>query len=194
MSATKLRASGAFAVEFAIVLAILLTVFFAIIDIARAVYMFNTLYDVTRRAARQAASTNFSDTSAMDALRQAAVMRTTPGALLFGTPVTDQHVRVDYMALLRDTSGVLTLSAIAASALPACPPQNRSICTANPNDASCIRFVRVRICDAADASACTGVSYQSLTSFIPLPITLPTAPTITPAESLGYTPGMAGCN
>ena len=184
---------GSFAVEFAIILLMLLTLLFGVIEMARLMYVYNTLQDATRRAAAGAAVTDWRDLAAMDLVRQRALFRTGPGELVLGKPVTDAHVRIDYLAIVRDGANHLALSPIPAGDLPSCHARNRVVCAANPNDAHCIRLVRVRICAPADATACQPVYYTSLFGLFPKTARLPVSTTIVPAETLGYLPGDAPC-
>jgi len=183
--------AGVFAVEFAMVLMLFLTIAWGVIEVARVMYMFNTLEEVTLRAASLAANTDFQDASAMSALRQAAVLRDTPGSLPLGDPVTDAYVRIDYLSL--SNTGAVTMSTIPAAALPACAANNRITCMKNPYDASCIRLVRARICDPAVTGSCNRVQYKTLLSLVSLPLNLPTATAIVPAETLGAPAGAAPC-
>lgn len=178
-------------VEFALVLTIFFTFIFGVIELARAMYLINTLQESTRRAAAAAAVTNFSDQAAMDRVRQRAIFRDSAGPLLLGPPVTDEHIRIDYMSLTNDGTGQLSLQPV--SSMPPCPARNRLICLADPNDSRCIRFVRARVCDPDSGSACRPVRYQTLAPLIHLPINLPKATTIVTAETLGFLPGMTPC-
>ena len=187
--------AGAVTAEFAMVLVLFLTVVCSVLELARVMYMFNTLQMVTNRAAALAANTDYSNAAAMSAVRQRAVFRSSPGMLAMGTPVTDDHVRIDYLSLatLSPTSPAVGTPFKTAS-LPACPANNRGICMRDPYDESCVRLVRVRICDPLVVGECRNVAYQALFSFVGLPITLPQAATIVPAETLGALPGQAPCN
>lgn len=184
---------GAYMVEFALVIPLFLLVIFGVLEVARAMYLFNTLEVVTRRAADLAANTDFTDESAKDAIRQTSIFRTSPGALILGSPITDAHIRIDYLAAVRASDKSITLTEIPAAALPACPTRNRIICLNNPNDPGCIRFVRVRMCDPNNTSDCTGIPYKTIVPLVDLALTIPPMMTITPAETLGFTPGMASC-
>ncbi|MFL6707853.1 MAG: TadE family protein [Massilia sp.] len=184
---------GAYLVEYALVLGAFVLLVLDIVEVARVLYMFNTLQEVTRRGAQEAAVTDFHDSYAMNALRQRAVLRHTPGTLQFGDPVSDKHVAVDYLALLRASDGTLTPTPIASAKMPSCPSKNRHICTADPNDASCIRFVRVRICEPDSGTACRPVAYKAVAGLIKLPLELPRSTTIVAAESLGYVAGSPLC-
>jgi Flp pilus assembly protein TadG len=182
---------GAFAVEFAVVILVFFTFMFGVIEMARIMYMWNTLQEVTRRAASVAASTDFSDVSAMNLVRQQSIFRSSPGTLVAGNPVTDAHIRIDYMALGRDSNGTMTLNAIPPGTLPSSPARNQVVCMDDPNSASCIRFVRVRVCaPGSDADVCDSVEYVPMLPLIPLSsLTLPPSTTIVRAETLGYEPG-----
>jgi len=184
---------GVAAVEFALVVVVFLALVFGVLELARSVYLINTLQEVTRRAANAAAHVDFRDTSRMSAVRQSAIFRDSGGPLLLGDPVTDNNVRIDYLAAVRASSGQLTLTPIPASAMPSCPARNRVICKSDPNDSSCIRFIRARVCGASDGDACPALRYQVAFPFIDMPFNLPAAPTIVSAESLGFVQGMLPC-
>lgn len=183
--------AGAFLVEFALLVTVFFTFIFGVIELARAMYLINTLQESTRRAASAAAVTDFRHEAVMDKVRQRAIFRDSPGRLLLGTPVTDKHIRIDYMSLTDDGSGRLSLQPV--STMPPCPGRNRLTCLADPNNSRCIRFVRARVCDPDSGSACRPVRYQTLVPLINLPIDLPKATTIVTAETLGFMPGMTPC-
>lgn len=184
--------AGTVIVEFAMVFLVFLVLAFGVMELARIMYMFNTLQEVTRHAATLASNTDFTDEAAKSVVRQAAIFRNSPGPLALGAPITDAHVRIDYMSLIRN-GGSLTMTEIPTTSLPACSANNRITCTKDRNDPACIRFVRVRICDPGDTNACASVQYQALTSIMSLPVNLPRAEKIVPAESLGFVPGTAPC-
>lgn len=188
----KVRAQGGVvAVEFSLVLMLFLVMAVGVIECARAMYLYNTLEMVTQRAASLAANADFRDSAAMNAVRQKAIFRTSAGTLMLGAPITDAHVRIDYLALTY--AGAPALTEIPAAALPACTVNNRITCMKDPYDASCIRFVRARICDPAVTDTCNRVQYQALLSLVSLPLSLPNATAITNAETLGATLGAAPC-
>lgn len=174
--------AGTTAVEFALTAVIFFLFLFGIIEMARIVYFMNTLQEVTRSAARAAAKTNFTDTDKMNDVRQRAVFRDSGGSLYLAESITDEHVRIDYMALVRVGSQQV-LKPVAS--LPASPMSNRSTCIADPNNSNCIRFVRVRICQTGAATDCAGVPYTPLVPLITVVFDAPTATTIIAAESLG---------
>lgn len=179
---------GGAAVEFAFVVLFFLTLIFGILELARAMYVCNTLQEVTRRAAALASRTDFSDSTAMQHVREHAIFRSSPGFLMFAEPITDAHIKIDYMAITPDGSS-LKMTPISSGSLPANPESNRAVCMAAPNHASCIRLVRARVCRTGDAE-CNAVPYQSILSLIPIPFPLPLATTIVNAESLGLRAGV----
>lgn len=181
------RQRGVAAIEFAIVAIVFFTLFFGIVELARALYICNTLQEVTRRAAALAVNTDFTNGAAMKLVREQAVFRTAPGVLMFADPVTDQHVKIDYLQI---PSGA-TVPVPMSGALPASPQENRANCTGNPYAANCIALVRVRICAPGGAGdACEPVAYQPMVSIVPMAFALPPSTTIAKIESLGMAPGM----
>jgi hypothetical protein len=181
-------------VEFAFAVSLFFLFVFGLLEFSRAVYLWNTAQEITRRAARAAAMADFSDAAALAAIRQNAVFRSTPGTLALGGGVGDGHVRIDYLSL--DAAG--KLQTIAPAALPAGPGANARNCTADPQAADCIRFVRASLCAPGSApGACDGIPYTPMVALLaplfsadgPLPLTLPPSTTVVKAESLGYAPG-----
>nr|WP_314539572.1 TadE/TadG family type IV pilus assembly protein [uncultured Massilia sp.] len=196
---TRRRAGGVAAVEFALLALAFFTFVFGIMEVARLIYVYNTLQEVTRRAAASAVTIFPRDTTRLDAARYDAVFRSSPGGLVLAPPVTSDYVRIDYMALTRDSTGAMSLSEIPAGSLPTCPGQNRQICTGNPNAPNCVRFVRARICDPSVTGDCVRATSNPL---FPIPLLNPVpgltvrlhmATTIANAEMLGYVPGTAPC-
>lgn len=185
--------AGTTAVEFALLAGLFFTLVFGVIEIARLMYVFNTLQEVTRRAAAAAVNVDPRDTTAINSVKQDAVFRTSAGELVLAPPVTDANIRIEYLALLRDSTGALNLSRIDPSLLPTCPAQNRQICMQNPNAANCIRFVQASVCDTADSSNCIPVKSQMLMPLVQFGVTLHKATTIATAESLGYVAGASPC-
>jgi hypothetical protein len=178
MRATKRQPQrGATVAEFALSVVCFFAAMFFVMEMTRALYLWNTLQEATRRAAAAAAVSDFSNATAMSAIRQAAVLRDSPGTLPLGGPVTDAHIRIDYLSLTRNADKSLSMTPIPATSLPACPARAHLNCITDPNGASCIRFVR----------------YQPLFPLTGITPTLPQAATIVKAESLGYQAGSALC-
>jgi Flp pilus assembly protein TadG len=190
----RLRQEGTAAVEFALLAGIFFTLVFGIIEVARLMYVYGTLQEVTRRAAVAAANVYARDTTSLQKVRQYAIFRDSPGELVLASPVTDANIRIEYLALTRDsTSNELSLSKIDTSALPSCAAQNRQICMRDPNANNCIRFVQASVCDTGNLATCDPVTSKMLMPLVDLRVKLHRATTITPAESLGYTAGMSPC-
>jgi len=193
----KFKQSGVAAIEFALVASVFFTIVFGILEFARIIYMMNTLADVTRSAAKAAANIDWRNTSEMNLAKQRAIFRNAPGMLPFGDPVTDQHIRIDYM-YLKQQGGTTTMEPIEAGGMPTCPGRNRHNCLANPygggagSSDTCVRLVRARICQPG-GSECTGVSYQMMIPLLSLSFLLPKSTTIVSAETLGYHPGDTVC-
>jgi hypothetical protein len=187
---------GAAAVEFAFVAMVFFLLIFGIIELARIFYMYNTLADVTRSVAREAANISWTDGAALDRAKQRAIFRDAEGTLAFGEPITDRHILVDYLYLTQPT-GPIVMSPVPSNLMPNCPARNRHNCLTAPYGdmagagEACIRLVRARICKPN--SACEPVPYQSLLSFVPFKLTLPTSTTVVSAETLGYRPGDSVC-
>lgn len=175
------RQDGAAAVEFALLALIFFTFVFGIIELARLLYVFNTLQEVTRRAAAAAAGVYATDSNATARVRQYAVFRNTPGELILAPPVTDEHIRLEYLRF--------DLSVIPPGTLPADAAANRGLCMMDPHAANCIRFVQAQVCDPAESGQCNPVRFQMLLPLIDLRMPLHKATTIAPIESFGYVPG-----
>jgi len=176
---------GTATVEFGLICLVLLPFLFALIEYGRLIFLWNALPEVTRRAARAAAMTDFTSAAALQALRQAALFRSDDGPLPLAPNVGSANLRIEY--LWQDASGALAVLPL----LPACPLANRVNCARDPHGAACISFVRVRLCGAG--AGCPALPYEPLLPLVPVPSSLPPASTLVAAESLGYTPGQAPC-
>ena len=193
-SKKKSGQNGVAAVEFSLVVGMFLVLVFGIIELARLMYMYNTLTEVTRATARAATNIAFTDNDALNLARRRAVFNEETGVLPFGSPITWQHIRIEYL-YLASTGGSQELQPIPPGSMPPSPAQNRVNCMADPTGISCVRALQVRICREGNAAgACTPVTYQTLMPLISLPLPLPTSLTVVTAETLGYqtgdTPGL----
>lgn len=173
--------TGTAAVEFAVLAVIFLMFVFGIIEIARLLFVLNTLHEVTRRAATAAVSVYPRDTAAIARVKQQAIFRSTPGDLVLAPPITDQHIRLDYLRA--------DLSVIPEGSWPQDAAANRQICMLDPRAQTCIRFIQASVCDPSDANQCIAVESMMLLPLIDLRIPLHRAASIAPVESLGYVPG-----
>lgn len=167
---TPKRQQGAAAVEFALVALIFFTLLLGIMEFGRFLYLYNTVQEVTRRAAREA-TVSCTDNATLNEIRRKAVFGTgaVPAMLPAGAEITDTVISIDYLKADR--------TAISGQPPTDCPNTNIEICLADPNDNKCISFVRVSI---------SGVQYMpmiGLFSFLTIPI--PTSTVVMPAESLG---------
>lgn len=185
----KTRQQGVAAVEFSFVAIVFFLLFFGMVEVSRAMYIINTLQEVTRRAAALATNTDFSNAAAMQEVRQRAIFRDSPGVLMFAQPVADTHIVIDYM-WIRRVGATMTMVPIPTASLPASPAANFANCLGNPYSESCIRLVRVRVCQTASADDCDPVGYQNLVSLVPLSFGLPVSMTIVTAETLGMPAGV----
>jgi Flp pilus assembly protein TadG len=199
MRSPKRRAeSGVAAVEFVLVAMVFFTIVFGVMEIARIMYMYNTLAEVTRSAARAAANIDWRNTTDLDLAKQHAIFQNAPGVLPFGAPITDKHIRIDYLYLKQGTT--TTYELVPAGLMPINPARNRHNCVANPYGSAtsastiCVRLVRARICKPEVDPDCEAVDYQMMFPLLDFGIQLPTSPTIVSAETLGYHAGDPVCS
>lgn len=181
------RAGGALTVELAACMVIFLVLMFGTMEVARALFLANTVQEVTRQAARAAAITDFSVAANLAAIRRRALFRDAgdDSPLVLAPNLGHAQLRIEYL----DAGG----AAIAAGSMPACPAANLRNCLQNPSGASCIRFVKASICSSADG-ACTPLPYQAMTGLVPgMTGSVPVAATVVKAETLGYRPGENNC-
>lgn len=176
--------AGTAVIEFSLILMVFLIIIFGIMELARAMYIFNTLQEVTRRAAFGAANANFSAESSRQ-IRRAAIFRraSDPQGLLFGAPITAEHIRIDYMALEQVGNETVPKLIPIGSVQASSPEDNRVRCLKNSNDENCVRLVRVQVC--MPGTNCDPVPYETLFPLISLPLSLPLSRSIVAAETLG---------
>lgn len=175
---------GATAVEFALTAIMFFIFVFGVIELARAMYMWSTMVEVTRRAARFASAVDFNNEVALTDVKHRAMFANLPGGLPLRGDVSENNLSIDYL------NGYLDR----VEPLPACPEQNIINCNLDPEGASCIRFVRVRLCVESSGASCSRVDYVPLVgvaTFPGGPLRFPTFATVTPVTTLGYQPGGA---
>lgn len=154
--------AGAAAVEFAVVASAFLLLVFATMEIGRLMYLFNTVQEVTRRAAREAAVT-WTTTHQTTAFKQDALLG--GSTLPAGGEVGTANLQIQY----------LNLSGATTNPMPTSPTDNAIQCENLTN--SCIASVQVSI---------SGVTYAPMVGLLPfLAIPLPASTVTTPVESLG---------
>lgn len=155
---------GAAAVEFALVAMLLFVVLLGILEIGRMLFVFNTVQEITRRAAREAVVrwVDNSDTSPAKAL--ALFGAASPPGI---SELTAANIQIDYLT----EDGVSH-----PQPFPSSPGENMTACLSVPS--GCIALVKVAV---------VGVSYRPMAGLFPfLAIPVPAATVIMPAESLGY--------
>lgn len=158
------RQRGAAAVEFSIIALLFFTILFAIFEFGRMLYIYNTMQEVSRRAAREAV-VRWID--AGDTIKSLALFG---GAHIpAGAEVAASNINIQY----------LNKNAVPATPTPADPGDNLSACNDITRTDSCIVGVRVSI---------DNVRYRPMVNLFGfLSIDLPTAGITMPAESLGFT-------
>lgn len=176
---------GSATIEFGMVCMVFMPLLFAMFEYGRLLFLWNTLPEVTQRAARAAAITDFSNPAAMQALRQSALFRDDDGALPLAPNVSSANIRIEY--LWQSAAGALAPLPL----LPACPMANRINCMRDSHGSSCISFVRVSLCGSG--AGCSALAYEPLLPMVPVPGVMPSSTTLVAAESLGYSPGQAPC-
>jgi Flp pilus assembly protein TadG len=154
---------GAAAVEFAIVCLLFFTILFAILEFGRMMYVYNTMQEVTRRAAREAVVRWVTEEASIKSLAFFG-----GAAIPAGAEVTAANMTIEY----------LNEAGTEATPQPADPGANLAACGDITLVNSCIFSVRVSI---------VGVSYSPMVSlFSFLGINLPPATVTMQAESLGF--------
>lgn len=178
---------GAVVIEFAFVVILFFTLLLGIIEFGRFMYLWNTVQEVTRLAAREAAVNDFSAASIAAIQRTAVFNAGSSGAanLPAGGEVTFQRVNIQYL-LSPDEDDVV-------EDMPASPADNIAACLdADRSDDGCIRYVKASICQQSGQGhnvTCNPVPYVPMIGlFTFLSINIPMSTVVMPAESLGYVP------
>ena len=171
---------GAAAVEFAIIAMLLFTLLFGIIEFGRMFYMFNTVQELTRRAAR-AAVVSWVDASGWQSPEMKQVLfggTSLPG----GGEITANNISIKYL----DVSGAEIPSSNLQSAA-----NNIAACLGGTTYGTCIAYVQVSIIGVPGASCLSDtakVCYIPMVGLFPfLSVPIPASTVTMPAESMGYT-------
>jgi hypothetical protein len=155
--------NGVAAVEFAIVAMLLFTILFGILEFGRLFYVFNSVQEVTRRAAREAV-VRWKDTASQNEAKNLALFGGT--SLPAGAEITADNIYIEY----------LTASYEAPSPPPGSAAENIAACLSGST--GCIAYVRVSI---------TGATYAPMVSLFPyFNVPIPASTVTMPAESMGY--------
>ena len=172
---------GVAAVEFALGAMLFFVFVCGLMEVARALYLWTTMVEVTRRAARMAAYTDLKDPAAIDQLLRRAMFGadTVP---LGGSGLSKANLNLDYLN-----------SAMTPVEPRHCAAQNVINCYADPYGASCIRFVRVRLCAAGGGALCQPLVYTPLVGidFGDAALHYPSFSTLVPAGTLGHQNGQS---
>lgn len=167
------RQQGAAALEFALVVVIFTALLTGITEFGRFLYVWNTVQEVTRSAARAAVVRPFSAAS-VDAIQREAVFHggesgnvSLPG----GQQITSTRVQIRY----------LNASLGEADPLPADAYDNAAACLSSERADSCVRFVEARVCEASNRG-CAPVEFETLFG---VSVFVPVSTVTMPAESLG---------
>ncbi len=158
-------------VEFGFVGLYFFIALFMLVEVTRAVYVWSMLSSVTRMVARAAIVTIPTEAALKPAKVKAIVAGLDDKSTVFGTDITIDTIRVKYLGF--DLNEV---------PVPASGNANITACKANPQGASCARFVQVQMCQAG--TDCDRLEYIPFVPFLTT-ITVPTFVTILPVQSLG---------
>jgi len=184
----RARQRGAAAVEFALIAVIFFGILFGILEFGRGLYVWNSVQEVTRCAARQAVVTwkgNTDDWSGTTVIGTAIPIRQYclfgADELVAGREIQKANIQLRALNLRYDVADPNSLD------------NNLSNCTACPTNAydaaksectNCIRFVEAKVVNAYFEPLMTA-AFLGFT----LPasgIQLPPSTVVMPAESLGY--------
>lgn len=178
------RETGTTAVEFAFVAMVFLLIAMGIMEFGRLLYVWNTVQEVTRRAAREAVVRTADDASR---IARIALFRDEAGSgtvnLPAGLEINNAQVRINYLRV--DLTAPNPMPVDAAGRFD--PAKNLAACnSADPVElASCVRFVEA--CLATDGACASTVKYAPMIGLFPfLAIDIPVSRVLMPAESLGF--------
>lgn len=182
---SKAKQRGATAVEFGIIAMVLFLLFFGIIEFGRFFYLYNTVQEVTRCAAREGA-VYWKSVADKDRIQRICIFQNEDSTgnveLIAGWEIQNIHVRLRYL-----NSPGATTGASPQPPLPDSPEGNLSECEANT--INCIRFVEASLwCTSGQNCDTTTnrITYQPMFGLIPLRVNIPNSTVTMPAESLGY--------
>lgn len=175
---------GVAAVEFALVAALLFILLFGILEFGRLFYVFNTVQEVTRHAAREAVVRWVDNSSTSPAKILALFGRV---AMPAGAEIAVDNIDIEYLG----TDG----AEITPPNIPPSPVDNISACLDPTGTYDCIAFVRVSITGATYVPMIGLFSGVRLTAFpfsndhpfeLDLSVPIPASTVTMPAESMGY--------
>lgn len=180
----KVAQRGVAAVEFALVAIPFFLLMFGTMEFGRLLYLWNTVQEVTRNAARQAVVTDFSNAAAITAIKRSAVFRNTDGTLPASSEISNASVNIKY----------LNAAGTVPALMPLDPGDNIAACLDAARTDTCIKFVEVSVCSG---DPCVAVSFIPMISLFSQSgpystdltgLQIPLSTVRMPAESLGFSP------
>ncbi|MBK5204395.1 MAG: pilus assembly protein [Polaromonas sp.] len=181
---SKVAQRGVAAVEFALVAIPFFLLMFGTMEFGRLLYLWNTVQEVTRNAARQAVVTDFTNAAAMTAIKRSAVFRNTDGTLPASSEISNASVNIKYLNAAGTVPAVMPLD----------PGDNIAACLDATRTDTCIKFVEVSVCSG---DPCVAVSFIPMISLFSQSgpystdltgLKIPLSTVRMPAESLGFSP------
>lgn len=175
---------GVAAVEFAVVAIVFLLLMLGVMEFGRLMYLWNTVQEVTRNAARQAVVTDFTNTAAVNGIKRSAVFRIDDGPLPASSEITNARVMIRY----------LNVDGAEPSPMPSSPGDNIAACIDAARVAQCIRYVEVSLVCEANNPRCAAGDPIPFTPMVGLfymdfsGLKIPLSTVRMPAESLGFVP------
>lgn len=190
---SKVAQRGVAAVEFALVAIPFFLLLFGAMEFGRLMYLWNTVQEVTRNAARQAVVTDFTDTGpngAIEKIKRSAVFRATDGSLPAASEISNANVVIQYL-YVKANGDVATVTD-----MPDSPGDNIAACLDKDRVNECIRFVEVCVTTGTTCpgqlipfAPMIGLFLQSGPNSTDLTgIRIPLSTVRMPAESLGFRP------
>ena len=169
---------GVAMVEVAVLMGLFFALRLGVFELSRIMFLWNTLANVTRRAAASVA------VSAPAADHSAALTTVAFGGVPLSVPqINGQYFLVEYLD--RELQPV---------PVPSTAVDNLRNCAQDPEgDTQCVRFVRVRLCAPGGGANCEQVPYTPLFplgGLANMELRFPTFETVIPVGSLGYRPGL----
>lgn len=176
------RQHGVAVVEFSFFAMLFFVLLFGIFEFGRLFYLYNTVQEVTRYAAREAV-VNF--TSSKPTIQKAAVFGAGNSASVVSLPagleVTNLMVSITYLHGTWDKSLDKWIYTVAS---PTTADDNIQQCTLDT--INCINFVEAKMCEMVN-NTCVPVRYVPMVGLFPfLTVPIPVSTVIMPAESMGY--------
>lgn len=174
----KTNQRGVAMLEFALVAIPFFLMILGVMEFGRLMYLWNTVQEVTRSAARQAVVTDFTNSAALTQIKRLAVFRSDAGTLPAASEVSDLMVNITYL----QADGTTLVSP-----MPLDPSDNTSACLDVTRTSSCIKYVQVNVCTGSPCGPVTFKPMIGLFSYLGT-LTVPVSTVRMPAESLGFTP------